>query len=65
MEVSYFFYRSACAELKKDSISVDLGILDIANTQSINDFAEFMKEKYQKIDILVNNAGFAFKVGFI
>lgn len=41
---------------------MELGILDISDKKSIAEFADFIKNKYQKIDILINNAGFAFKV---
>lgn len=54
--------ESALKELvDQGSKNVDLGILDIADAESIEKFAVFIQENYQKIDILVNNAGFAFK----
>ncbi|XP_004503038.1 (+)-neomenthol dehydrogenase [Cicer arietinum] len=43
--------------LQEGGLDVDCHQLDILDSSSINEFAEWLKEKYGGLDILVNNAG--------
>lgn len=46
--------------LDGENFSVAFHRLDIDDTDSINDLANFLKERYSGLDVLVNNAGIAF-----
>ena len=41
--------------------SIHLEVVDVANNDSIENFAKVIEEKYKTIDILLNNAGGAAK----
>ncbi|KAL5075016.1 hypothetical protein RYX36_014000 [Vicia faba] len=43
--------------LQEGGLDVDCHQLDILDSSSVNEFAEWLKEKYGGLDILVNNAG--------
>ncbi len=43
--------------LLKEGLDADFFQLDIANDESISQFAKYMQEKYHKCHILINNAG--------
>jgi NAD(P)-dependent dehydrogenase (short-subunit alcohol dehydrogenase family) len=46
-----------CQEVKKDyAIEAHYFVCDISNSNSVNDMARFVSQKYQKIDVLLNNA---------
>ncbi len=51
---------NALKELEKENIkNVKFHQLDITNQDSINQFAEHLKNKYKGLDVLVNNAAIA------
>lgn len=52
----------AVKELEDQGIKVSFHQLDIDNTDSINRFTKYIKDKHQGIDLLVNNAAIAYKV---
>ena len=55
----------AVAELEKQGFRVNFHQLDIDNSQSIQTFAKYLKEKHDGLDLLVNNAAIAYKVHII
>ncbi|MCK5222701.1 MAG: SDR family NAD(P)-dependent oxidoreductase, partial [Candidatus Aminicenantes bacterium] len=42
---------------EKDNANVKVMNLDLANLESVKEFADEFKKKYNKLDILINNAG--------
>ncbi|XP_076046160.1 carbonyl reductase [NADPH] 1-like isoform X2 [Oratosquilla oratoria] len=55
--------KAAVAELNKLGYNPSFHLLDIDSKDSINTFAEYLKETYGGLDVLVNNAAIAYKVG--
>ena len=55
----------ALEELTLNGENIQFHQLDIQNQESIDKFANFIKEKHQGLDILINNAGINFPVIFI
>ena len=51
--------RKAAVKIEKEFPSADLHILelDLANLESVKNFAETFKEEYSRLDLLINNAG--------
>ena len=49
----------AVQELESQNIKASFHQLDIDNQESIERFAQYLKEKYGGLDILINNAGVA------
>lgn len=54
----------ALEELTLNGEAIQFHQLDIQNQESIDKFANFIKEKHQGLDILINNAGINFPVIF-
>jgi carbonyl reductase 1 len=48
--------HKALEELKKEGLEPKYHQLDIQNSDSINNFANYLKQNYEGIDILINNA---------
>jgi len=49
--------KAASEQLKKQGLDVVFHQLDPTDGHSIEDLAQFLKEKFGKLDVLVNNAG--------
>ena len=57
--------NKALSELNKLGLTnIRYHQLDIDNQQSIDNFAKYIKDKYQGLDVLINNAAIAYKVHF-
>jgi len=54
--------QQAVESLRDKGVEADLGILEITDKNSIESFAQWLRDTYGRVDILINNAGFAFKV---
>jgi carbonyl reductase 1 len=52
----------ALKELTLNGENIQFHQLDIENQESIDKFANFIKEKHQGLDVLVNNAALLFPV---
>lgn len=49
---------SALTELSKEGVkNTDYFPLDVTDKKSIQEFTNYIKDKYKKIDVLINNAG--------
>lgn len=53
--------KKAVEELKELGLNANFHQLDIDDVNSINRFADYVRQKYSGIDILVNNAAIAYK----
>ncbi len=49
--------RTAAQRLRGEGLEVDPVRLDVADDQSVRQFAEFVRKTYGRVDVLVNNAG--------
>ena len=51
--------NAALDQIKEQNVSADVGIMeiDLTDLQSIHNFAENFKKKYNRLDLLINNAG--------
>ena len=54
--------NNRCITLFQLGLKPEFHLLDINNENSIQNFADFIKEKHDGIDVLVNNAAIAYKV---
>ena len=49
--------RAAAQRLRDEGLDVDPARLDVADDESVRQFAEFVRKAYGRVDVLVNNAG--------
>ncbi len=49
--------RAAAQRLRDEGLDVDPVRLDVADDQSVRQFAEFVRKTYGRVDVPVNNAG--------
>ncbi len=51
--------KTAIANIKKEipNADIQLMLVDLSNLESVHEFAENFKQKFQKLDLLINNAG--------
>ncbi len=49
--------RAAAQRLRDEGLDVDFGRLDVADCDSVREFARFVRKEYGRVDVLVNNAG--------
>jgi len=49
--------RAAAQRLRDEDLDVDPARLDVADDESVRQFAEFLRKTHGRVDVLVNNAG--------